>query len=126
MCKIFNIFVYFQFFLKATQLESMKHDYVQAMGHKRQAKELLDSKETVSVHVCYATHTRTLHLVGLFGLSTEEPYTIILCSSCVGVGACAHFPCHRTRNKSFIFGIHVHLCSSFRHIKYLVILKCSF
>ena len=42
-----NFFTCLQFFLKATQLENMKHDYVEAMRHKRQAKDLLDNKETV-------------------------------------------------------------------------------
>ena len=42
--KTFN----WQFFLKATQLENMKHDYVDAMRHKKLARELLEAKENVS------------------------------------------------------------------------------
>ena len=32
----------------------------------------------------------------------------------------------RLRHRNFIFGIHMHICPPFMHIKYLVILACSF
>ena len=35
-------------------------------------------------------------------------------------------PSHGVRRANFIFGTHMHLCSSYVHIKYLVILACSF
>ena len=62
-------------------------------------------------------------LFGSFGLSAKEPYTFMLCPSCVVVGViitgigiviCGHL----------IFGTDVHLCPPFMYIKYLVILKC--
>ena len=35
-------------------------------------------------------------------------------------------PCNRIRHRNFIFGIHMHTCPSYKHIKYLVILADSF
>ena len=35
-------------------------------------------------------------------------------------------PWHRVRHRNFIFGIHVHIYPPCMHIKYLVILTCSF
>ena len=35
-------------------------------------------------------------------------------------------PWHRVRKRNFIFGIHMPICSPYTHIKYLVILTCSF
>ena len=72
---------------------------------------------------------------GSFGLSTKGPCTIMLClslvvseSSCIGVsiGICAHPPRHRVICRNFIFGIHMHICPPHIHMKYLVILTCSF
>ena len=65
---------------------------------------------------------------GSFGLSTKEPYTIIICLSCIGIGVgiCAHLPWYRVRHKNFIFGTNMHICPPYMHIKYLVILTCSF
>ena len=35
-------------------------------------------------------------------------------------------PWHRVRHRNFTFGTHVHICPPYMHIKYLVILMCSF
>ena len=35
-------------------------------------------------------------------------------------------PCHRVRHRNFIFDIHMHMCPPYMHIRYLVILTCSF
>ena len=67
---------------------------------------------------------------GSFGLSTKEPYTIMLCPSWLASSALAssvHIsPWHRVRHRNFIFGILMHICPSYMHIKYLVILTCRF
>ena len=61
-----------------------------------------------------------------FGLSTKGPYTIMLCPSSLALASSVHTPQHRVRHRSFIFGIHMHICPPYTHIKYLVILTCSF
>ena len=62
-------------------------------------------------------------LFGSFGLSTKEPYTIMLCLSSLALvlsSSSVHTsPWHRVRHRNFIFGIYM-------HIKYLVIPTCSF
>ena len=35
-------------------------------------------------------------------------------------------PWHKFRHRNFIFSIHMHICPPYVHIKYLVILTCSF
>ena len=35
-------------------------------------------------------------------------------------------PWHMVRHRNFIFGIHKHICPPYIHIKYLMILTCSF
>ena len=74
--------------------------------------------------------TRQL-LFGSFGLSTKEPYTIMLCpSSLASSSSSVHTsPWHMVRHRNFIFGIHMHIFPPpppYVHIKYLVILTCSF
>ena len=68
---------------------------------------------------------------GSFGLSTKEPYTIMLCASwslasVLALASVHASPCYRLRHRNFIFGIHMHTYSLHMHIKYLVILTCSF
>ena len=73
-----------------------------------------------------------LILFGSLGLSTKEPYTIMNFPSCVVIGIdvginvgiviCAHPPWHRVRYRNFIFGIPMHICPPYMHIKFLVIL----
>ena len=73
---------------------------------------------------------------GSFGLSTKEPYTIMLCPSSLALVSSLALsslalsvhtsPCHRVRHRNFIFGIHMHICPPYVHIKYVVILTCSF
>ena len=77
-----------------------------------------------------------VYIFGSFGLSTKEPYTIMLCPSsslvsltCIDIGIgiiCAHLPQHRVIHRNFIFGTHMHTYPPYMHIKYLVILTCSF
>ena len=73
--------------------------------------------------------------VGSFGLSTKEPYTIMNCPSCIviiGIILCQHWhrlctpPWHMVRHRNFIFGINIHICPPYMHIKYLMNLMCSF
>ena len=40
----------------------------------------------------------------------------------VGIIIYGHPPRHRVRHRNFIFGIHVHICPPYMHIKNLVIL----
>jgi len=47
------VFVYFQFFLKATQLEQMKNDYVDANQSKEVALEILRQKKEVHINTKY-------------------------------------------------------------------------
>ena len=71
-------------------------------------------------------------LIGSFGLSTKEPYTVMLCpslasSALVSSASSVHTsPWHMVRHRNFIFGIHMHICPPHVQIKYLVILTCSF
>ena len=72
------------------------------------------------------------HILVHVVLSTKEPYTIMLCpplaSSVLASASLVSVytsPCHRFTHKSIIFGRHMHLCPSYMHIKYLVILTCS-
>ena len=45
----------------------------------------------------------------------------------VSVLASVHtFPWHRVRHRNFLFGIHMHICPQYMHIKYLVVLTCIF
>ena len=69
-------------------------------------------------------------IFGSFGLSTKEPYTVMLCPSCVVV-LCWHRHWHLCTpppgtgldiETSYL----VHICPPFMHIKYLVILTHSF
>ena len=67
----------------------------------------------------------------LFGSSTREPYTIILCASTSWVSLVSSlvsvhtFPCHRIRHRNFIFDILMYMCPPYMHIRYLVILICN-
>ena len=75
-------------------------------------------------------------IFGSFGLSTKEPYTIMLCPSSLALvlsvlvslaSSSVHTsPCHRIRLRNYIFGIHTHICPPYKHIKYLVIMTCIF
>ena len=74
-------------------------------------------------------------IFGSFGLSTKEPYTILLCpsslvlvslASALALSSVHTSPWHRIRHRNFIFGIHIHTSPPYMHIKYLVILTCSF
>ena len=61
--------------------------------------------------------------VGSFGLSTKEPYTIMLCPLALALALSVHTsPWHRVRHRNFIFGIHMHICPPCMHIKHFVIL----
>ena len=35
-------------------------------------------------------------------------------------------PSHRIQDRNFIFSMNMHMCPQYMHIKYLVILTCSF
>ena len=71
-------------------------------------------------------------LFGSFGLSTKEPYAIMNClsssllASALVLSSMHISPWHRVRHRNFIFDIHMHICPPYMHIKYLVILTCSF
>ena len=66
-------------------------------------------------------------IFGSFGLSTKEPYTIMLCRWCHWHASSVHTsPSHKVRHRNFIFGTHIHICPPYMHIKYLVILACIF
>ena len=61
------------------------------------------------------------------------PETIVLCPSGVIIWhrpaaslSVGTSPSHRFKHRNFTFGIHMHLCPSHMHIKYLTILTCSF
>ena len=64
------------------------------------------------------------YVFGTFGLSTKEPYTIMLCLSCVVISIIVgivwvHLLARGLNTETFIFDTQM-------HIKYLVILTCSF
>ena len=70
-------------------------------------------------------------LFGSFGLSTKEPYTIMLCPSCVVVGIVLRWHrCLCTPPPGIGLDIEtlylVYICPPYVHIKYLVILTCSY
>ena len=67
-------------------------------------------------------------IFGSFGLSTKEPYTIMLCpSSSLASSSSVHTsPWDMVTHRNFILGTHVHICPPYMHIKYLMILTCSF
>ena len=70
-------------------------------------------------------------LSGLFGLSTKDPYTIMLCPLSLALASVLSSsmntsPSHRVKHTNFIFDIHMHLCLQHMHIMYLVILTCNF
>ena len=67
-------------------------------------------------------------ILGSIGLSTKVPCTIMLCpSSLASPLVSVHTsPCHRVRHRDFIFSIHMYTCPPYMHIKYFVILICSF
>ena len=69
------------------------------------------------------------YVFGSFGLSAKEPYTIMHCLSSLvsmSLSSVHTSPWHRVRHGNLIFGIYVHTCPPCMHIKYFVILTCSF
>ena len=73
----------------------------------------------------------------LIWYSTKLAYVIMICPSCIVVvrrwhrpalaSASVHSPpCHRIQDRNFIFSMNMHMCPQYMHIKYLVILTCSF
>ena len=69
--------------------------------------------------------------------STKRAYVIMICPSCIVVvrHRCRHClasasvhspPSHRIQDRNFIFSMNMHMCPQYMHIKYLVILTCSF
>ena len=70
-------------------------------------------------------------IFGSFGFSTKEPYTIMLCRCHWHRPALASVsvhtsPWHMVRHRNFILGTHTLICPPYMHIKYLMILTCSF
>ena len=84
----------------------------------------LISKSNIVLNLCKCTEEAAF--VGSFGLSTKEPYTMMLCPSSLASSSVHTSPWHMVRHRNFIFGIHVHICPPYMHIKYLVILTYSF
>ena len=78
----------------------------------------------------------------LIWYSTKQAYVIMICPSCIVVirhwrrlalaSALASLasvhspPSHRIQDRNFIFSMNMHMCPQYMHIKYLVILTCSF
>ena len=76
----------------------------------------------------------------LIWYSTKRAYVIMICPSCIVVVrhqrrhrpalvslASVHSPpSHRIQDRNFIFNMNMHMCPQYMHIKYLVILTCSF
>ena len=78
----------------------------------------------------------------LIWYSTKRAYVIMICPSCIVVmrhqrrhhpasasasSASVHsLPSHRIQDRNFIFSMNMHMCPQYMHIKYLVILTCSF
>ena len=88
------------------------------------SQQMMSSLQDLQMHEHqrYA-RTPTLRVFGSFGLSTKEPYIIMLCLLCIGVGIiCAHLLWHMVRHRN----IHMYICPPYVHIKYLMIVICSF
>ena len=80
----------------------------------------------------------TSQIIGFYWLiwySTKRAYVIMICPSCIVVVRCQHHPAsasvhsppsHRIQDRNFIFSMNMHMCPQYMHIKYLVILTCSF
>ena len=74
----------------------------------------------------------------LIWYSTKRAYVIMICPSCIVVVWRRHRPAlassasvlsppsHRIQDRNFIFSMNMHMCPQYMHIKYLVILTCSF
>ena len=95
------------------------------------------------VHMC-PPHMHIKYLViltcWLIWYSTKRAYVIMICPSCIVVvqrwrwrhlvsasAASVHSPpSHRIQDRNFIFSMNMHMCPQYMHIKYLVILTCSF
>ena len=72
---------------------------------------------------------------GSFGLSTKEPYyshalSVVRPPASALASALASSvhtsPSYRIKHRSFIFGTNVQLYPSYMHVKYLIIVTCSF
>ena len=62
---------------------------------------------------------------------TKEPYAIMNCPLSLllasSLASSVHTsPWHKVRHRNFIFDIHMHMYTPCMHIKYLMILTCSF
>ena len=72
------------------------------------------------------------HNFWLIWFMNQRAYTVMLCPSSFALlsslaSSSVHTsPWHRVRHRNFIFGIHMHICPTCVHIKYLVIVTCSF
>ena len=75
----------------------------------------------ISVYMFPKMNLEKKPVFGSFSLSIEEPYTIMLCPLLLALVfvLSVHPLWHRVRHRNFIFCIHM-------HIKYFVILTCSF
>ena len=80
------------------------------------------------IHGCCPQPVDGHNVFGSFGLSTKEPCTIFFLLNCLSSLALVFVhtsPWHRVRHRNFTFGVHMHICPLYKHIKYLVILTCS-
>ena len=68
----------------------------------------------------------------LIWYSTKRAYVIMICPSCIVVirrrhrHLCTALPSHRIQDRNFLFSITCICVPQYMHIKYLVILTCSF
>ena len=87
-------------------------------------------KSHVSLLPCQScTFTKELYFLAhlVFYQTSLCNHDLSVVHSCHPASASVHSPpSHRIQDRNFIFSMNMHMCPQYMHIKYLVILTCSF